>query len=121
MADKLTPEQSQAVHDRGGRLLVSAAAGSGKTKVLVDRLLFRLWGCRMVGDKDFRKYSNGFLLTDCARQKILQEWDQELRQTVLCPTLNRAVSYRQLLRLDCYKLVNYLLEGREYKPYRIDY
>ena len=89
--------------------------------VLVDRLLFRLWGCRMVGDKDFRKYSNGFLLTDCARQKILQEWDQELRQTVLCPTLNRAVSYRQLLRLDCYKLVNYLLEGREYKPYRIDY
>jgi len=39
MADKLTPEQSQAVHDRGGRLLVSAAAGSGKTKVLVDRLL----------------------------------------------------------------------------------
>ena len=39
MAEKLTPEQSQAVHDRGGRLLVSAAAGSGKTKVLVDRLL----------------------------------------------------------------------------------
>ncbi|MDO5400209.1 MAG: helicase-exonuclease AddAB subunit AddA [Eubacteriales bacterium] len=39
MAEKLTPQQSQAVHDRGGRLLVSAAAGSGKTKVLVDRLL----------------------------------------------------------------------------------
>ena len=39
MADKLTPQQSQAVHDRGGMLLVSAAAGSGKTKVLVDRLL----------------------------------------------------------------------------------
>lgn len=39
MADKLTPQQSQAVHDRGGKLLVSAAAGSGKTKVLVDRLM----------------------------------------------------------------------------------
>ena len=39
MAEKLTPQQFQAVHDRGGRLLVSAAAGSGKTKVLVDRLL----------------------------------------------------------------------------------
>ena len=39
MADKLTPQQSMAVHDRGGMLLVSAAAGSGKTKVLVDRLL----------------------------------------------------------------------------------
>ena len=39
MAEKLTPQQAQAVHDRGGKLLVSAAAGSGKTKVLVDRLL----------------------------------------------------------------------------------
>ena len=39
MADKLTPQQMQAVTDRGGRLLVSAAAGSGKTKVLVDRLM----------------------------------------------------------------------------------
>ena len=39
MAEKLTPQQSQAVHNRGGKLLVSAAAGSGKTKVLVDRLL----------------------------------------------------------------------------------
>ena len=39
MAEKLTPQQKQAVEFRGGRLLVSAAAGSGKTKVLVDRLL----------------------------------------------------------------------------------
>ena len=39
MADKLTPQQEQAVNNRGGMLLVSAAAGSGKTKVLVDRLL----------------------------------------------------------------------------------
>lgn len=39
MAEKLTPQQKMAVEDRGGRLLVSAAAGSGKTKVLVDRLL----------------------------------------------------------------------------------
>ncbi len=39
MAEKLTPQQQQAVDNRGGRLLVSAAAGSGKTKVLVDRLM----------------------------------------------------------------------------------
>ena len=39
MADKLTPQQRMAVQNRGGKLLVSAAAGSGKTKVLVDRLL----------------------------------------------------------------------------------
>ena len=39
MAEKLTPQQQEAVFNRGGKLLVSAAAGSGKTKVLVDRLL----------------------------------------------------------------------------------
>ena len=39
MADKLTDQQRRAVEDRGGNLLVSAAAGSGKTKVLVDRLM----------------------------------------------------------------------------------
>ena len=35
---RLTPQQQRAVDDRGGSLLVSAAAGSGKTKVLVERL-----------------------------------------------------------------------------------
>lgn len=35
---QLTEEQRQAVENRGGALLVSAAAGSGKTRVLVERL-----------------------------------------------------------------------------------
>ena len=39
MTEELTKQQRQAVENRGGRLLVSAAAGSGKTKVLVDRLM----------------------------------------------------------------------------------
>ena len=38
MAVTLTPQQRAAVENRGGSLLVSAAAGSGKTRVLVDRL-----------------------------------------------------------------------------------
>ena len=39
MAIKLTPEQQAVVDNRGGDLLVSAAAGSGKTRVLVERLM----------------------------------------------------------------------------------
>ena len=39
MAEQLTEQQKAAVENRGGKLLVSAAAGSGKTKVLVDRLM----------------------------------------------------------------------------------
>ena len=39
MVEQLTEQQKIAISNRGGKLLVSAAAGSGKTKVLVDRLL----------------------------------------------------------------------------------
>lgn len=44
MAETLTPAQKRAVEHRGSKLLVSAAAGSGKTKVLVDRLMAYLTG-----------------------------------------------------------------------------
>lgn len=37
MSIKWTPDQWSAIEDRGGQLLVSAAAGSGKTAVLVER------------------------------------------------------------------------------------
>lgn len=42
MAITLTHQQQAAVDDRGGELLVSAAAGSGKTRILVERLLNRV-------------------------------------------------------------------------------
>ncbi len=42
MAFLLTDEQKRAVENRGGALLVSAAAGSGKTRVLVERLMDRV-------------------------------------------------------------------------------
>jgi len=42
MGFPLSEEQRRVVDDRGGQLLVSAAAGSGKTRVLVERLLDRV-------------------------------------------------------------------------------
>ena len=42
MAFQLTEQQAAVVNNRGGALLVSAAAGSGKTRVLVERLLGRV-------------------------------------------------------------------------------
>ena len=39
MMIELTKQQQAAVDNRGGDLLVSAAAGSGKTRVLVERLM----------------------------------------------------------------------------------
>ena len=39
MADKLTKDQQKVVDTRNCNLLVAAAAGSGKTKVLVERII----------------------------------------------------------------------------------
>ena len=46
---ELTDAQRCAVDNRGGSLLVSAAAGSGKTKVLVERLFAHMaeQGCNV--------------------------------------------------------------------------
>jgi ATP-dependent helicase/nuclease subunit A len=44
MGFPLTKAQRAVVENRGGSLLVSAAAGSGKTRVLVERLLDRVTG-----------------------------------------------------------------------------
>jgi len=51
MAFPLTQEQRNIVDDRGGELLVSAAAGSGKTRVLVERLLDRVTGEKLDIDR----------------------------------------------------------------------
>ena len=37
-----TPDQQNAIDARGGTLLVSAAAGRGKTAVLVERVIQRI-------------------------------------------------------------------------------
>ncbi len=47
---KLTEQQELAVRNSGGQLLVSAAAGSGKTKVIVERLMDRLNEGRHIDD-----------------------------------------------------------------------
>lgn len=49
-AFKLTPAQQQAVDDRGGTLLVAAAAGSGKTAILAKRIISRLCSADEDGD-----------------------------------------------------------------------
>ena len=57
----LTPEQETAATLRGGALLVSAAAGSGKTRGLVERLV------RRVADPDAHCYIDDFLVITFTR------------------------------------------------------
>ena len=53
MSVELTRDQQAVVDNEGGSLLVSAAAGSGNTRVLVDRLLRRVLGPEGADVDDF--------------------------------------------------------------------
>ena len=88
---QLTAEQRMVVEDRGGSLLVSAAAGSGKTKVLVDRL-FRYLREDHANVDDFLIITytkaaaaelRGKIATELSRQIALTPEDGHLRNQLL--------------------------------------
>ncbi|MBO5952547.1 MAG: helicase-exonuclease AddAB subunit AddA [Oscillospiraceae bacterium] len=100
MAEKLTPQQQQAVDDRGGKLLVSAAAGSGKTKVLVDRLL------KYISDPAEPANVDDFLLityTKAAASELRGKIAAKLSERIAEDPTNRHLQ-RQLQRLYLTKI-----------------
>lgn len=83
---KLTAQQQAVVDSRGGALLVSAAAGSGKTKVLVDRLL------GMVCDPDRPCDIHEFLIityTKAAASELRAKISAELGKRLAADPTNR--------------------------------
>lgn len=100
MADKLTPQQAQAVENRGGKLLVSAAAGSGKTKVLVDRLL------RYLEDPDDPANLDEFLIityTKAAASELRGKIAGKLTERIALQPENRHLQ-KQMQRLFLTKI-----------------
>lgn len=91
----LTPQQSAAVENRGGSLLVSAAAGSGKTKVLVERL-FRYITAEHCHVDDFLIITYTKAAAAELRSKISEELSRRLAETPGTGTF--AVSYCGCIR-----------------------
>ena len=76
----LTPQQQAVVENRGGALLVSAAAGSGKTKVLVERL-FRYVTEERCNVDDFLIITYTKAAAAELRSKIASELSKRLAQS----------------------------------------
>ena len=89
----LTPQQQAVVENRGGSLLVSAAAGSGKTKVLVERL-FRYVTEERCNVDDFLIITYTKAAAAELRSKIASELSKRLGETP-----NDSHLKRQLLRV----------------------
>jgi CRISPR-associated protein Cas1 len=73
---------------------------------------------RIIGKDDFDHTLNSCLLKDNGRRKVIKFWDERLQETIKHRSLGRSVSYRHLVKLECYKLVKHILDIEEYKPFK---
>jgi CRISPR-associated protein Cas1 len=86
--------------------------------VLADRLIFSLLNKKQVQASDFDINVNHCLLKDSGRKVVVRGWDEKLGETIKHRSLGRSVSYKHLVRLECYKLVKHVLGMEEYKPFK---
>lgn len=86
--------------------------------ILADKMIFKLLNTKQIQEKHFRKELNFCYLEEGGRKIVLQEYDERLKTTIKHRALGRNVSYRHLIRLEAYKLVNHLMAGEEYKAFR---
>ena len=87
--------------------------------ILVDRLIFRLCNKRELRPQHFDFIDHACFLSESGRKIFIKAWEERLQQSIEHRSLNRKVSYRHLVRLECYKVAKHLL-GMEstYKPFK---
>ena len=85
--------------------------------IIVDRLIFTLVNKKMVKKTYFEKHLNGLVLNEKGRILFVEEIDKRLKATIRHPKLGRNVSYRQLIRLELYKLEKHLMDEACYQPF----
>ena len=78
--------------------------------LIADRLIFSLLNRNQIQEKHLH-------LSEMGSKIILAEYDKRLKQTIQHKDLEREVSYRYLMRLECYKLIKHLYGEKEYNPF----
>ncbi len=87
--------------------------------VIVDRIIFKVLNKKEIQEKHFDKKLNRCLLNDEGRKIFVRNFEEKLNETIQHRKLGRSVSYKHLIKLECYKLCKHLLEIEEYKPLKM--
>ncbi|MDR2790297.1 MAG: type I-B CRISPR-associated endonuclease Cas1b [Campylobacteraceae bacterium] len=86
--------------------------------IIVFKTIFDLVGRKKLQvSKHFDKSLNYALLNESGKKIFIEEFGNRLNETFLHPKLNRKVSYGHCLKLDGYKLIKFILEGKEFVPF----
>jgi CRISPR-associated protein Cas1 len=83
--------------------------------IIVDRIIFSVINQKMVQQGHFDQELNMCYLNDKGRAIFQREFDEKLNTIIKHPKLKRSVSYRRLIRLECYKLIKHILDEEEYE------
>lgn len=87
--------------------------------ILADRLIFAMLNKGELSEKDADKGVNHCYLKESGRKKFLKKFDKRLNKTIKHKTLKKNVSYKRLIRLDCYKLVKHILGETTYSGFKM--
>lgn len=86
---------------------------------LVDRVIFKVFNKKEIQEKDFDKKVNKVILKDKGRKAFIVAIEERLKETITHRALKKKVSYKHLVKLECYKLQKHVLGIEEYKPFKI--
>lgn len=86
--------------------------------IIVDRVIFRVLNRKEIQEKHFEKKINRCLLNDSGKKVFVKAMEEKLEETFHHKSLGRKVSFRHLIKLECYKLAKHLLGIEDYKPFK---
>ncbi len=69
--------------------------------------------------KHFDKKVNYCLLNEEGRKIFITAFEERMETVFVHPKLKRKISYRTAIKLDCYKLIKFILEGKEFNPFNL--
>ncbi len=87
--------------------------------ILVDRTIFRVLNKKEVQATDFMMEVNRCALKESGKKAFIKAWEERLNETIRHRALKKHVSYKHLVKLECYKLSKHILSMEEYKPFKI--
>lgn len=86
--------------------------------LIADPIICKLVNNNMISLNDFDEDVGCCYMNETGRKKFLKEFDQKLTTTIKHRKLKRNVSYRTLIRLECYKLIKHFLAMSFMPPLR---
>lgn len=85
--------------------------------VIIDRLIFSIISKNMLKPEHFEEDLEGIVIKDSAKKLFIDELEQRLSTTISVKNIGNSVSYRQIIRIELYKIEKHLIGEKEYQPY----